>query len=233
LSGASGGRIITAMTDEEFQRRLASLPNPPFSELYEEFQDGSAAQPEPPLGESASELLKVATHTQRAMLREMLRNKFAAKRLTPEERISRALRRALERIDDGADFLDSLELRRMCVGLEYFLPAVLAEVYPSWKNESLDGFYFSEARKSGSRQAELFGMCISISDQALAPLHLRLRVAKSEDQIEWMECRLGKRGTREGDMERVNWQQWRHNPLAGLPDSKDLIDWVFKITFGA
>jgi hypothetical protein len=203
------------MTDEEFQHLLSSLPGLPFLEDYEE---------------AVSDLSKIATHEQRAKLWEMLRDTAKSPRLTPEQRISRALHSVLGRIIDGADFLDTRELRRVGIGLEYFLPPVLAEIYPYWKGESLDGFYFSEARRIGPEQAELFGACVLISDQTVTPVHIRLWVARSEEKIDRMECRLGKRGTGKGDMERT---RWRHDPCIGLPSSKELVDWVYKITFGA
>jgi hypothetical protein len=203
------------MTDEEFQNRILSFLELP---LLEDYKD------------AVFELMKVATREQRAKAWEVLRNKSASQRLTPEQRISRALRSALEHMVDGAEFLGTRELRRACDALEYFLPSVLAEVYPYWKKESLDGFYFSEARKLGPQQAELFGMCILISDQTLTPIHLQLKVAPAEEKIDGMECKLGKRGTGEGEMERVPWSQWRDNPFAGLPDSKELVDWVYRVT---
>jgi hypothetical protein len=123
-------------------------------------------------------------------------------------------------------------LRRVCVGLEYFLPPLLVDVYPYWKGESLDGFFFSEARKTGPGQAELYGMCILISDQTLTPVHIHTRVATSEEKINWMECRLGKRGEGKGDMERVPWHQWHNEPFVALPNSKERVDWVYRVTFG-
>ena len=49
---------------------------------------------------------------------------------------------------------------RALEGLEFFLPAVLREVYPEWEWESLDGFYPLFARKAGEREVELWGFCI-------------------------------------------------------------------------
>ena len=203
------------MTEDEFKSEIASLPDPRMVEDYEEAVLG---------------LAQTSTGDHRKKLLEMLAGRPASFTLTPEQRIGRALRSVLERIADGEEFLETRQLRRISIGLEYFLPSILDETYPYWKHESLDGFFFSEARKVDARQAELFGMCILISDQTLTPLHLRLKVAPSEGKIDWMECNLGERGPGAGGMERVPWSQWRYNPFAGLPNSKELMDWVFRVT---
>jgi hypothetical protein len=210
-------RIITGMTDEEFQTRLASLPGPPYFEEWEA---------------AAFDLFKVGTREQKAMLLEMRRNIPSSLRLTPERRISRALRSSLNRTVEGAEFMEAPEFRGIGIGLENFLSSRLAEAYPYWEHESLDGFSFCEAQKTGPYQAELFGVCILISDQTVTPIHVRLKVSPSEDKIDWMECNLGKRGTGEGGMERVPWPRWRNNRSVGLPKSKDLVDWVYKIIVG-
>jgi len=217
------------MTNEEFQNRVLSLPDPEYFELYEEFEPRPSAGSGPTYREAFPELLKIATPEQRNILRDMIRSRLSGCRLTPEERISRALRRAIEPLNDGADFLNTLELRRICYQLEYYLPSVLAEVYPHWKNESLDGIFFSEARRVNSEWAEFFGMCILISDQTVTPIYLRLKVVPLKDKIDAMECRIGQRGTSKGDMERVPFEQWRINPLATLANSMELVDWVYQI----
>jgi hypothetical protein len=71
-----------------------------------------------------------------------------------------------------------------------------------------------------------------ISDQTLTPLHLGLRISATADRVEWMECRLGKRGSGTGGMERVPWQEWRHKEVRELAGRKEVIDWVYKIPFG-
>jgi hypothetical protein len=116
-------------------------------------------------------------------------------------------------------------------GLEFFLPQVLAEIYAEWNHESLDGILPQVARKTGNGEAEIFGLCILISDQTLTPLHVRLQVAASNDEISWLECRLGKHG--KNGMVRTPYSSSaaakRLHALGGKPE---LIDWVYKVTFG-
>jgi len=71
---------------------------------------------------------------------------------------------------------------------------VLERRYPKpWRGEALDGLYPSRALKIGPRAAEVAGMCIIISDQTLTPFHVSLGVAETNDEIEWLYCRLGER----------------------------------------
>lgn len=153
-------------------------------------------------------------------------------KVTPEQRISRAMRPLLELIPTGARFEDDCGVRDVLVGLEYFLPAILADVYPYWKGESLDGFYLSEARKTGFYRAEMRGVCILISDQTITPFHVRMQIAASSDKINWMECRLGKRGNGNGEMERIPWSRWQGHSYSFLQDSLKPIDWTYQVAFG-
>lgn len=156
---------------------------------------------------------------------------MATKR-TPEQRIARALRTILEAIAPDSEFVESPEMQDVVVGLEYFLPAILAEVYSYWKSESLDGLFLSEARKTDAAQVELRGICILISDQAITPFHLRMQISSSEDRIEWMECRLGKQGAGKGGMERIPWSQWHGHSYTFLQKSLDPIKWTYTVAFG-
>jgi hypothetical protein len=132
----------------------------------------------------------------------------------------------------GTDVIDSPELDEVLGDLECFLPSILAEVYSYWKNESLDGIFLSEARKIDSCKAELAGACILMSDQSVTLLNIRLKVSACEEKIEWMECRLGKRGEETGEMECIPYARWRHKALALARDPIESIDWVYKVTFG-
>jgi hypothetical protein len=118
------------------------------------------------------------------------------------------------------------------VGLEYFLPSVLAELYPHWKGESFDGFFLSEASKTDARKAELRGVCILISDQTITPFHVRLKISQSEERIDWMECRVGKKGDGKGGMERILYSRWHGHLYSYLQKSLQPIDWAYKVTFG-
>lgn len=218
------------MTDDEFQNRVLTFPDPPFFDLFEELENRIPTPNGKSFRELHLELLKVATREQLILLRELIQNRLSNCHLTSEERICRALRRAIEYIKDGADIVETLELRRICYGLEYFIPAVLAKVYPHWNEESLDGIFCSEARKLNPEWAEFYGMCILISDQTLTPIYIQLKITPTEDKIKGMECRIGKRGSGKGEMERIPFARWRNNPLAELPISKEKVDWVYKIS---
>ena len=118
-------------------------------------------------------------------------------------------------------------------GLEFFLPQqVLSEIYPEWNHESLDGILPLVARKTGDGEADIFGLCIIISDQSLTPLHVRLQVAASTDEVSWLESRLGEQGKH--GMVRTPYESSSAvaKRLYALDGKADLIDWVYKVTFG-
>ena len=150
-----------------------------------------------------------------------------------EQRVSRSLRAILADLPDGASIGDSEQFRQVLSGLEFFLPhQVLSEIYPEWNHESLDGILPLVARKTGDGEAEIFGLCIIISDQTLTPLHIRLRVAASTDEVSWLECRLGERGKH--GMVRTPYESASavSKRLYALDGKAELIDWVYKVTFG-
>jgi hypothetical protein len=150
----------------------------------------------------------------------------------PERRIARALRALLERVEPGGALPDTIQLLVVLSCLESFIPGLLAETYPHWTGESLDGFFLAKRKKLGDGKAELRGMSILISDQAVTPFHLRMRLSGVADEIDWMECRLGRRGDGAGGMNRVPWSQWDGRTHALLQDSFESIAWANAIAFG-
>jgi hypothetical protein len=146
--------------------------------------------------------------------------------------VSRSLRAALVDLPDGASIADSEQFREVLCGLEYFLPEVLGEIHPEWHRESLDGIIPLVARKTRAGEAEIFGLCIIISDQTLTPLHVYLQVAASADEISWLECRLGERG--EQGMVRTPYKY--RNAITKrfflMEGKAEQIEWVYKVTFG-
>ena len=117
---------------------------------------------------------------------------------TAEEIASRSLRTVLAPISAGSTIADSDEFNTFQSALERVIPSALEVEYPWWRRESLDAFRFAVARKFGPEEAEFIGLCLLISDQTWAAMHLRLRVAAQSDKIEWLECRLGESGTGNG-----------------------------------
>jgi hypothetical protein len=149
-----------------------------------------------------------------------------------EQCASRLLRAILADLPNGGDIPDSKRFREALSDLEWFLPEVLAEVYPKWNCESLDGIYPFLARKTGAEEAEIFGQCIFISDQTLTPLHLRLQISPDKDEVSWLECRLGEKG--QHGIVRTPYHSLNANfkRLYLLEGRADEIDWVYKVTFG-
>ncbi|MBC7783930.1 MAG: hypothetical protein H7144_08820 [Burkholderiales bacterium] len=207
------------MTQSEFEKQLESLPAVGEIEQYET---------------AIYALAQRVTTAQRKHLFGLLRGRPESLRLTPEQRISRAVRRSTMRINIGETFSDLHELNHIATGFEYFLPPLLAEKYPHWKHESFDGMFFLPIRKTGDLEAELYGMSILISDQTLTPIHMHLKCSDQPDKIDRMECRVGARGEGTGQMQRIPWAEWRHEPLAKLPPSYNEVDWVvYGIIYGA
>ena len=151
---------------------------------------------------------------------------------TPERRIARALRSLLEDLAIGGALPETVHLLMVLDNLEYFLPAALSEVYPYWEGESLDGFFLSETKKLGQNQAELRGVCILISDQAITPFRAQMQLSPLADEIDWMECRLGKQGEGVGGMERIPWTRWSGHTHEFVQESLKSFDWTYSVVFG-
>ena len=148
-----------------------------------------------------------------------------------EQKASERLRKILAPLSVGAKIRDSADFRDVLISLEFFIPIVLQELHPEWKYESLDGIYPLTAHKTGDDEAEIFGLCIIISDQTLTPIHIRIQIAPSNDEVTWMECRLGEK-TAEG-WKRLPWSVSKVNKLlAALAGREREIDWVYQVGFG-
>jgi hypothetical protein len=149
-----------------------------------------------------------------------------------EQIVSRSLRTMLGSVPNGGNLPDSEHLDDVLGGLMYLIPDILREVHDEWDYESLDGIIPIVARKAGELEAEILGMCYLISDQRLAPIHIRLQVSPSSDEILWLECRLGERG--EHGMVRVPYEflDRASKRLHALAGREDRMDWVYKVTFG-
>jgi hypothetical protein len=126
---------------------------------------------------------------------------------------------------------DSDELRDALGGLEWFLPEVLKEIHPQWKNESLDGIFPGRAVKVGDDEIDVIGACILITDQTLTPLRVRLQLDPAHGVVSWLECWLGE--SRGGKMRRVPYSSrttWV-NPL-GVVERFDSIKWFYHAAYG-
>lgn len=150
-----------------------------------------------------------------------------------EEVVAHSLRACLAGLVENATIEESEDFRSLVSGLEFFLPAVLSEVHHEWRDESMDGFHLVVARKTGPREAEFIGLCILISDQTLTPIHIRLRGSASENEIEWLECKVGESGEGKGQMVRLPYDSPRQGKLlATLPNRLNTLDWAYHVGFG-
>ena len=157
-----------------------------------------------------------------------------------EQCVSRTLRRILADLPIGASLYDLERPQPEQSGalfpcLEYFLPDVLAEVHPEWRKESFDGFLPVFARKVGLREAELFGLSITISDQASTPFHLKLQIASDVDEVSWLEFRVGEKGDggkRLSSIASYKSSSALYNRLYAFQEQPHQMDWAYEITFG-
>jgi hypothetical protein len=148
-----------------------------------------------------------------------------------EKSIAAGIRAALAPLPVGANIESTDEFRYVLGALERYIPEMLRELHPEWEDESLDGILPAVARKPAPNEIELIGECILISDQTLVPVHLRMQVADDNDEICWLECRLGERV--EGIMKRVPYKRSyaigrTMDAVAGVRR----LDWFYAVTFG-
>ena len=82
----------------------------------------------------------------------------------------------------------------LCFTLELLLPEMLRRAHHEWADESIDGFFFSSAVKTGEMSADLIGTCVLMTDQTVTPFFLSVNVADSESLAE-VRIRLGEAGS--------------------------------------
>jgi hypothetical protein len=161
-----------------------------------------------------------------------------------EQRCTRSLRAVLADLPNGASLaeLETAEYRDSLFGLDRLVAGILDESHPEWREEeglnaTLDGIEPLVARKTGEREAEVFGISWTLTREAgnaTVPIHVRLQVAQVPDEITWLELRIGERGMR---------KYGRVQPPDGstsvfpkrfylLDGNYDQIDWFYQVTFG-
>lgn len=155
-----------------------------------------------------------------------------------EQCVSRSLRTILADLPDGASIISyapdrslSEPLLDLFGGLEVFLPEVLSRTYPEWEHESLDGFFPLVARKIGNAAVEVFGLCILITDQTLTPIHFHIQASSTEDEVTWLDCKLGEAS--EHGMARIPWPSGNETRklVSALERREDSIKWAYKVRF--
>lgn len=142
-----------------------------------------------------------------------------------------SLRASLAGLGDG-EVPDSPEFERFLSALERVLPVYLAEVYDFWQGESLDGVYAEVAQKIGAHAIELVGLGLTLNDQELLALRLRLGLREASDEIEWLEARLGEEtahGLRRTPHSLDRLKKEMHSTAQRISE----IDWAFAIDYRA
>jgi hypothetical protein len=123
-------------------------------------------------------------------------------------------------IDSGSDISTTLE---------YLIPRLLRRDHEEWSRESIDGFYFSHAVKTGTNSAELAGVCILISDQSLTPFQLSLSLS-GEGAFDSLRIRLGEPG--DGALG-ISGPKWSPEAAVNLPPALDArldqVSWVYDV----
>jgi hypothetical protein len=149
-----------------------------------------------------------------------------------EEIASQRLRVILAEVPAGETIRDSPQFREALSGLEWFLPTVLAEIHPEWTCESLDGIYPHFAHKTGEAEADILGLCCLMSDQTVTPIHVRLQISSTADEVSWLELKLGEKGR--GGMVRTPYScsPSLDKRLHALSRRAGTMEWVYKVTFG-
>jgi hypothetical protein len=148
-----------------------------------------------------------------------------------EEIASRCLREMLTPLVSGSTLEDSEIFRGFQSALELLIPAELARTYEWWRYESLDAFRLCIARKLGSCEAELVGLCLLISDQSWTSFHLRIRIAPHSNMLERLDLNLGEIGTGRGGMQLTPYGSRNETILlSSLASRLESIQWAYSVT---
>lgn len=111
----------------------------------------------------------------------------------------------------------------------YFIPEVLAELYPEWTSDALDDVIPLVAERTGEWEAVFFGMSWLIRDQSIVPTYIQLQIDPVLDRVNWLECRIGERGP-QGMLRRPGNSFNRR--FYRLQDQENQIDWAYHVTYG-
>jgi hypothetical protein len=151
-----------------------------------------------------------------------------------EEILARTLDQMLPGLEVGASLdVEAAEFRDAAVAFEFFVPAILRVNYGFWDRESLDGFRFAVARKTGPRSVEFLGLALLILDQSWIPMDLRVELVDRLPAVRRVKCRLGEAGGGVGGLRTVPYgAREADGLLAGLPGRRDEIRWIFEAEAG-
>ena len=117
----------------------------------------------------------------------------------------------------------------ICDTLELFIPKLLRRKHPEWERESIDGFFFSSAVKSGEGSAELVGTCILISDQTVTPFAVHLSLSE-DGTFRSFGVRLGEPGQGSLGISGPGYNSpGAKEMLSSLARRLDQVDWVYDV----
>lgn len=143
--------------------------------------------------------------------------------------VAQSLRGLLRQTTVNARFEETEDFRRLLSAFNYFIPEVLAELYPEWKSDALDDVIPLVAERTGEWEAVFFGMSWLIRDQTVVPTYLQLQIDSAIDRVNWLECRIGERGPL-GMLRRPG--SSFDKQLYRLQGREDQIDWAYRVTYG-
>lgn len=154
-----------------------------------------------------------------------------------EAKIAQIIRPILRLTAVGESIRNLGQFYQVLGHLEWYLPEVLNGAHPRWeRNESFDGLISFVSKKTGNDEIEIFGEAILISDQTTVPLHLRFQVSPVEDEITWLELRIGE-STADG-MHRIPYNdehKSRIGKMINLAASEENVknfNWAYHVAFG-
>jgi hypothetical protein len=147
-----------------------------------------------------------------------------------EQHVARGVRSITAGVSSQASIEETAKLWEFLATLEVYLPDVLRELHPEWERESLDGVYHDVARTTGENAIEIAGLCILISDQRLAPFHLQLKVSSTEDEVVWLDLKLGESGP--NGMVRMPYNRRQILAKSEIRSRWRQVDWFYHVGFG-
>lgn len=101
------------------------------------------------------------------------------------------LHEVIEKLNVG-DAFTVLPSADICYCLELIIPDILREKFPEWEHESLDGIIVAKGEKKSPNSANLFGICVLISDQTVTPFSFDLEI--KGDSIKSAFVKVGEPG---------------------------------------
>ena len=148
-----------------------------------------------------------------------------------QREITRLLRAVLSDLPKGSSVPDSEMFGQALSNLEFFVAAVLRTKYHEWVEESLDGVWALDAKKSNENEAKILGLCMIITSQRYTPIYLKLQVHATEDKIVLFDCKLGEKGSQGMEATSSRHLDSLEERIRGFDGDARSIQWVYEIGF--